>query len=166
MEVSCNFRGVEKIEQAISNVLASVETKILNVLKYAGETAVAYARQLNTYQDRTGNLRSSVGYVIYKNGQLSDRSGFEQGYRKEEIKANVEYNGSETGLALAQKVAQRIEAPFVLVVVAGMNYAAAVERRGYDVLTGASIEASEVAKRLIRGIKDGYATIELKDTSI
>ena len=162
--IECNLKGTEKVEQAILQYVTSVENKVLNVLKYAGESAVAYARTLNTYKDRTGNLRSSIGYVIYKNGQLAAQSSFEQGYRNVEGNGKYSYNGGEVGFALAQKVAQQETAPFVLVVVAGMNYAAAVERRGYDVIEGASIEASEVAKRLVRGLKYGGMTIDLMDT--
>lgn len=161
--IECNLKGTEKVEQAILQYVTSVENKVLNVLKYAGESAVAYARTLDTYKDQTGNLRSSIGYVIYKNGQLALRSAFEQVPAKNN-KNNVELNGGEVGLALAQKVAQQETAPFVLVVVAGMNYAAAVERRGYDVIEGASIEASEVAKRLVQGLNNGGMTIDLKDT--
>lgn len=165
MGASCELKGVDNVERAITAYLSSIEAKVVNILKYAGEKAVAYARQLNTYQDRTGNLRSSIGYVIYKNGQLAERSGFEQGYQKVQT-GKVSLNGGQTGLALAQSVAQEANAPFVLVVVAGMNYAAAVERRGYDVLEGASIEASNVAKRLVQGLKQGGMTVDLKDTSI
>lgn len=161
--IECNLKGTDKVEQTVLQYVASVENKVLNVLKYAGEKAVAYARTLDTYTDRTGNLRSSIGYVIYKNGQLAAQSSFEQGYSNVQS-GDISYNGGEIGFALAQKVAQQETAPFVLVVVAGMNYAAAVERRGYDVIEGASIEASEVAKRLVRGLNNGGMTIDLKDT--
>ncbi len=161
--IECNLKGTDKVEQTVLQYVASVENKVLNVLKYAGEKAVAYARTLDTYTDRTGNLRSSIGYVIYKNGQLAAQSSFEQGYSNVQG-GDISYNGGEIGFALAQKVAQQETAPFVLVVVAGMNYAAAVERRGYDVIEGASIEASEVAKRLVQGLNNGGMTIDLKDT--
>lgn len=161
--IECNLKGTDKVEQAVLQYVANVENKVLNVLKYAGETAVLYARMRDTYTDRTGNLRSSIGYVIYKNGQLAAQSSFEQGYSNVQS-GDISYNGGEIGFALAQKVAQQETAPFVLVVVAGMNYAAAVERRGYDVIEGASIEASEVAKRLVQGLNNGGMTIDLKDT--
>lgn len=161
--IECNLKGTDKVEQTVLQYVASVEERIINLLEYAGEKAIAYAKTLDTYKDQTGNLRSSIGYVIYKNGQLALRSAFEQVPAKNN-KNNVELNGGEVGLALAQKVAQQETAPFVLVVVAGMNYAAAVERRGYDVIEGASIEASEVAKRLVQGLNNGGMTIDLKDT--
>lgn len=161
--IECNLKGTDKVEQAVLQYVANVEEKILNLLYYVGEKFVAYAKPLDTYKDQTGNLRSSIGYVIYKNGQLAMRSAFEQvpcknPYNKDEL------NGGEVGLALAQKVAQQETAPFVLVCVAGMNYAAYVERRGYDVVTGGSIYAEELAKRLAKGMKYGGMTIDLKDT--
>ena len=40
------------------------EEKIFKLLQRAGEVFVTYARNKGNYRDCTGNLRSSVGYVI------------------------------------------------------------------------------------------------------
>lgn len=114
----------------------------LRIMRIVGEKAVAYARTLNTYQDQTGNLRSSVGYAIYYDGKLVERN-FEkvkdgdQGVAEGEKHAGKNIPGS--GLAL--------------VVVAGMNYAMAVQSRGYDVLDGAEITAEKELKRMLQTVK-------------
>lgn len=114
----------------------------LRGLRLVGEKAVAYARSLNTYMDQTGNLRSSIGYVIYHDGRALERN----------FKQVLE--GSE-GVAEGEKHAAR-QIPnrgFALVVVAGMDYALAVQTKGYDVLDGAEIEAEKELERYMRSVR-------------
>ncbi len=106
--------------------------KALEVLQYEGENFINNARDNNTYKDRTGNLRSSIGYIVLYDGI--------------EVCKNIEMakNGSDglTGIMEAKSFAEEIafDYPFgwVLVCFAGMNYAAAVESRGYDVISSAA----------------------------
>lgn len=55
-----------QIEQQIINFAANHERKFIQSLSYIGEEFVNRARMINTYEDQTGNLRSSIGYVIAK----------------------------------------------------------------------------------------------------
>lgn len=114
----------------------------LHGLRLVGEKAVAYARSINTYMDQTGNLRSSVGYIIYHDGRQLERN-FRQ-----------VLEGSE-GVTEGEKHATR-KVPkrgFALVVVAGMDYAVAVQAKGYDVLDGAEIEAEKELERYMRSVR-------------
>lgn len=83
--------------------------------------------------DQTGNLRSSIGYVVLKNGVVKAGSAFD------EIKDGSE--GSTKGKERIKKLKAKYKTGYVLIVTAGMGYAAAVEAKGYDVLTGSSFEA-------------------------
>lgn len=128
----------------MADLNAFVEKKmkqLISMLQYCGEAAVRYARENGTYRDRTGNLRSSVGYLIVENGQEVTHSDFNT------VAEGAE--GSANGLQYAREVAAAHQKGIVLVVVAGMNYATYVERRGYDVLSGSQLEAESIIKRLI-----------------
>lgn len=111
----------------------------LRGLRIVGEKAVAYARSLNTYMDQTGNLRSSVGYAIYHDGRLIERN-FKQTL------------GGSQGVTEGEKhAASKVPSKgFALIVVAGMDYALAVQTRGYDVLDGAEIEAEKELDKYMR----------------
>lgn len=114
----------------------------LRGLIVVGEKAVNYARSLNTYTDQTGNLRSSTGYILYYNG-------------KEVYKNYKQVKNGVSGVSEGVKHASK-DIPstgFALVVVAGMNYAMAVQARGYDVLDGAEIEAEKAMERMLTSIK-------------
>ncbi len=56
------------IEKHINNWLNKVDDAVLLALQKVGETFITNARSNKTYKDQTGNLRSSIGYVILKNG--------------------------------------------------------------------------------------------------
>lgn len=140
LEPTFSMSDIRKaLRQQFSDKLYTI---YLRALRIVGERAIEYARSLNTYQDQTGNLRSSIGYAIYYNGGLVDRN-----FKK--VK-----DGSE-GMSEGEKHAARKipRSGFVLVVVAGMDYALAVQSRGYDVLDGAEIEAEKVLTRQLNSIK-------------
>jgi hypothetical protein len=87
------------------------------------------------FSDWTGNLRSSIGYIIYKDGKPLIET----------------FPGNDkVGVSNGKDVASKAKIPkkgFCLVVVAGMNYAHYVEAKNYDVITGSSYEAEKLLKQ-------------------
>ena len=102
------------------------EKNIFLALSYIGEESTNKARNSRTYQDQTGNLRSSIGYAILFNGDV----------KKSDI------TGSDDGVTEAWNAVDEFRVKynkgFVLVIFAGMDYAAAVESKGYDVITNSA----------------------------
>ena len=93
----------------------------VKMLQYVGETFVTDARNQKTFKDQTGNLRSSIGYCILRDGVIIEQ----------------DIKGSAEGEAAAVKAVQDIpQKPGIrLVVVAGMEYASYVESLGLNVIT-------------------------------
>jgi hypothetical protein len=127
-------------EQITPSLIEAVESVCMDVVKEA--------KQLNTYTDRTGNLRSSIGYVIYSNGEK----------KKEQftvVKGGDE--GLKTGVEMANAAAQSwATAGIVAVIIAGMDYALAVESKGYDVITGPSKNLNALLQGKLQELKDIY----------
>lgn len=117
-----------------------IEEEAVSNLEYAGEQAVATARQTQSYTDRSGNLRSSVGYVVVKDGEIVRKSGF--------VKVKDGDDGVSEGERFAVSLAGRYPEGIVLIVVAGKNYAVYVARKGYDVLDSAQLEAENILEKL------------------
>lgn len=122
----------------INRFTVSIEQRIIWTLAMVGENFVNDARNIRTYQDQTGNLRSSIGYIIARDGNI--------------IQENIE--GKAEGRSQAKKIADEVlrenKKGFVLIVVAGMEYAAAVESKGYDVITGSVPAAKALLKSKIK----------------
>jgi len=119
----------EAIRIRLEAALKRIEAAIIMQLSFLGEECVNLARNLNTYKNQTGNLRSSIGYVIVKDGRVLKRN----------FKAASKDEGG-TGVRTAEQIALKAITNtdgFGLIVVAGMNYASAVEVKGYDVITSA-----------------------------
>lgn len=121
------------------------EFVILELLKRAGEEFVKLARENGSYKDQTGNLRSSVGYVIVNNGAITAED-FEQ----------VKYGnkGTQEARQLCADLAREYATGYVLIGVAGMNYAAAVEAKGYDVISLSADKTEDFIKDLAKRLFD------------
>ena len=120
--------SVEEIRKQLNEAKARVEAATLLRLQKIGEKAVAHAKSVPPeagFMDRTGNLRSSIGYAIFLNGVLLTQS------------FTGTQEGVQNGLEHCKAVAFDYSQGWLLVVVAGMEYALAVESRGKDVLTSA-----------------------------
>lgn len=119
----------ERIRQAILYNLQVIGEKVVNRARTTEEKG-------KDFTDRTGNLRSSIGYVISMDGQIVSASSF-----------NTVMNGgegSQEGKAFAASIAEKIPQGFALVIVAGRKYAVYVSNRGYDVLDSGEMLAREL----------------------
>lgn len=142
------------IEAQIRRFNEATEYTFIRELMIIGEKAVNEARQHHAYKDQTGNLTSSIGYVIFKDGELVYISQFNQRYKSK--KKNNEI-GTVEGENYALSLAPQFPEGITLVVVAGMNYAAYVESKGLGGMTGAELRAkAEIEKILIRITKEAY----------
>lgn len=132
---------IEKLKEKMEHAF---ETAMIELLVRVGEEFVKIAREQGNYQDRTGNLRSSIGYAIAVNGKIVN----------ENFSLSEEGSDKNTGLATAQRLCETIAGEnatgYILIGVAGMNYAAKVEASGRDVVGMAAVKAEEKAKTLAR----------------
>lgn len=152
------------IRNILTERVERITTAVLNRLKYVGETFVKNARRNATFTDRTGNLRNSIGYLILQNGTViyenfkksatvykTIKSGKNKGQQRRTL-------GGKEGVSVGKDIAHQVAAThprgLVLVVVAGMEYAAAVEAKGYDVLTSSSIIAKRELEQALQKIKE------------
>ena len=117
---------------------------VLNTLQYVGESCITEARNNGNYIDRTGNLRSSIGYVVVNNGIIVT-----QGNSQKYLEGTL---GETNGVKFVRDLAARNNKGMVLIVAAGMNYAVYVEARGYNVLTSAELLADSLVPQMLRAI--------------
>lgn len=129
------IRELNKTEERIEQVLIETFAKV-------GERVTDIAKESHTYKDRTGNLTNSIGYGVVVGGKIVERGGFGGG------------EGGSTGeIALEKRASEVPTNSITLVVVAGMNYAEAVERRGYIVLDKARLSVESIMSNLLKQLK-------------
>lgn len=146
----------QDIERFVRERMDRVETAVLLRLQFVGEKFVINARLRGTYKDRTGNLRSSVGYVVLKNGQqVYENFKTISGKVKEgESKVSGTKRGDVVAKEVIAEIAQNYPTGFVLIAVAGMDYAASVESKGYDVISASSIDAQNDLEKGLKELKE------------
>lgn len=139
IESTFNRSDVEKRFKAF---LDEIEKKQIVRLQMLGEMCVIHARSIPAsqgFEDQTGNLRSSIGYMVFKDG-VAIHSAYEQVLDGSD--------GAKKGEALAKKVGET-STGICLVVTAGMNYALHVESKGRDVITSAEHMAQRELPRML-----------------
>jgi peptidoglycan/xylan/chitin deacetylase (PgdA/CDA1 family) len=129
----------EELIGKLKNYIQKSEENLVLILHRIGQEAVNWARENGSYTDRTGNLRNSIGYVIFKDG------------------ADIAFKGNQPAQQnkdlIIRLVKGKIPAQgYALVVYAGMEYGIYVEAKGYIVLSGA-LENSITAKALDQALK-------------
>lgn len=142
-----------EIDAMIDKEMKRADFLTIKALSFLGEKCVIEAKdrtQAESWFDDSGNLRSSIGYVIVHNGRIVQVSSFEV------LKEGAE--GAQEGKELTYKLAKTYNSGFTLIIVAGMGYAAYVEAMDNKVVLAsaellARKEVPNMMKRLKKQIK-------------
>ena len=140
---------LDEIHKILMKEAERVERLTIRALSYFGEQCVIRVRDRGgdkSWYDQSGNLRSSVGYVIAHNGSIIQYSDFNQ------VKQGSE--GVKVGKDLAEELARRYPNDYVLVIVAGMNYAEYVEAMdNKDVLASTELWSIDQVPKMLEKLK-------------
>lgn len=139
-----------EVERWFNYHINRAKENLYKLLQRAGEEFVKIARNSGKYDDDTGNLRSSIGYVIVIDGKIVTEN-FELSKKKGTDKST----GVNQASRLAQDIAKIYNKGFVLIGVAGMKYAVYVEAmENKDVISSASIQTEEWIKKQSKTLFD------------
>lgn len=166
MSVTLQDGAEQAVTEEITQAMQMLHRRIIRDLTIAGEEAVKKARSIVTagggggvlppYTVQTGNLVSSVGYAVVKDGQIVTMSSFQavQGRPdKNGIPLGDGQEGSAKGKEYVKELAMRFPQGYALILVAGMHYASYVQELYHrDVLVSGSL----VAEQLVREIQDKF----------
>jgi len=142
--------SIATIENHIDRRVKDRMEKLTKILVYAGEKFVQLARDNGDYRDITGNLRSSIGYVVLNDGEVIKESFKKSG------KGSDKATGVMEARVLADDLAQTHNKGLVLIGMAGMDYALSVENiNGKDVISSSEVIAKELVDRLLKKALDG-----------
>lgn len=142
------------VQKRLDAFLSVVHKRQIECLQALGEMCLTEARNNKGYMMQTGALLSSTGYTIFVDG-VALHSQFDAASGAE---SNAAQNGIKAGQALAEKVGKNTKG-VALVVVAGMNYAAYVEAKGYNVLSSAEHLAQRELPRMLKELIEDMKTI-------
>lgn len=144
------INGLKELQAKLQQAKAQVDAVLSIKLLYLGEECQTHAKEHKGYHDRTANLKNSISYALYNDGQpvqmnignvLSDA----QGRCNENTQAYFHEHVQAKG--------------YTLMIAAGMNYGRYVEDKGYNVLTLTRYfmrdELRKVVEETIREVMNG-----------
>ena len=138
---------VRKSIESVVDALASVGDEIVSGIVDSVSSS---------WRDRTGNLRSSVGYIVSLDGVEMRRGGFRL-YDGPE-RASTLKDGSQVGAAFAVSLLADHPEGLALVIVAGMEYASHVEAvENRTVLAQAELDAPALVEEMIAELQSKLA---------
>lgn len=149
-------RGIEETKREIQTKIELMQKAYLDELDHMAMKVVAAIRksEVSFWNDDSGNLRSSVGYILMYDG-------VEIGKNFELVNSRGR-EGMEKGMSFAQQLASSHKKGVALIFVAGMEYAAYVEdlkaKDGQTrvVLAGGRILAKNLFKELNESFERRY----------
>lgn len=140
---------VKKLRDKLELGRGKLIDMLVQNMSYIGEQCVKIARERGDYNDITGNLRSSIGYIVLSSGVVKKYGAPEQ----KSGKSGDGSGGVAAGNALLAKLKTEYPYGVVLVLCAGMEYAAYVENvRHKRVLIDAELEAQRLLDKLLGNI--------------
>lgn len=149
-KVDFKIKGIEELQKRLKEKSDSIERRLEMELRQVGEEAVTFSKENKGYRDRTANLKNSISYALFKDGELIEQ------HIGKIPKPNEDANGqAQVADNLARYATQEgVVKPhgYTLIVVAGMNYGKYVEDKGYNVLYLTQNYLREELKKVINGI--------------
>lgn len=134
MAIKAEFKveGLREIQQRLIERKEALKRVLDMKLLQLAEEAVTHAKWNKGYKDRTANLKNSISFALYYDGELvtAQAGQIPQPEATPEGQSQVETSLDE----YARQDGVVAPKGYSLVIVAGMRYGAHVEHKGYNVL--------------------------------
>ena len=131
--VEIKFKGREALQGRLKEKRNKLISYLNIRLLHLAEDAVVYSKDNKGYKDRTGNLKNSISFALYLDGELITSQ--EGQLPKPEATEEGQQGVSNALAEYAQKEGVVAPKGYSLVIVAGMRYGKYVEENhGYNVL--------------------------------
>lgn len=151
-KIELQVKGREALQKRLNEKRQQIISYLNMRLMQLAEEAVTYSKESKGYKDRTANLKNSISYALYLDGQLITSA-------VGKIPKEEEAKGGQEGVSAAlNEYAQKegVVAPrgYSLVIVAGMNYGKYVEDKGYNVLHLTKYFLREEMKKVLEEVAE------------
>ena len=134
MAVKAEFKveGLKELERRLLERKERLRTTLDMKIQQLAEEAVTHAKRNKGYKDHTANLKNSISFALFYDGELVTQQvgnipkPEEAPKEHQGVASNLERYCAEAGVVRPKG--------YSLVVVAGMEYGVYVEHKGYNVL--------------------------------
>lgn len=149
-KVDFKIKGIEELQKRLKEKSDSIERRLEMELRQVSEEAVTFSKENKGYHDRTANLKNSISYALFKDGELIEQHIGNIPKPEEDVNGQAQVADNLARYATQDGVVK--PQGYTLIVVAGMNYGKYVEDKGYNVLYLTQNYIREELKKVINGI--------------
>ena len=149
-KINFKINGIEELQKRLNSIKESVDGRLAMELRQVGEDAVTFSKENKGYHDRTANLKNSISYALFKDGDLLEHHIGNIPKPEEDADGQAQVADNLTRYASQEGVVK--PKGYTLIVVAGMNYGKYVEDKGYNVLYLTQNYLREELKKVIASI--------------
>lgn len=151
-KVELQIKGREALQRRLNEKRQQIINYLNMRLMQLAEEAVTFSKDNKGYQDRTANLKNSISFALYLDGELVTS------VVGKIPKAEETEEGQEGVSAAFNEYAQQegVVAPkgYSLIIVAGMRYGKNVEDKGYNVLHLTKYFLRDEMKKIFKEVTD------------
>jgi hypothetical protein len=142
--MALKLRKTKEISSYIRKYGVRIEKALILELEYLVAELENHAKLNAGYQDQTSNLKGSIGGAVLKNGVKLSVEGFQSDGDE----------GNQTGIEFLNSLIDSNSKGYVLILVAGMEYATYVENfHGLNVLKESELKMRRELPRLLKDLK-------------
>lgn len=144
-----DLQNTKEVQAYLKRESVKIEKALVYSLEYFATELENHAKENGEYQDQTSNLRNSKGSVLLKDREPITYAGLSSGT-----------DGDKAGMEFLNSLIPSAPMGFVVLVVAGMEYAAYVEDiYNLNVLQKTKLKAVKEMPELIKKIIRKYENI-------
>lgn len=141
--MTLQLKNKAEINKYILDYGVRIEKALIYQLEYLVADLENHAKLSAGYKDRTANLKSSIGGVVLKNGTPISYKGFDG-----------RPVGVKTGNEFINTLIRQFTSGYVLILVAGMDYATFVENyHGLNVLKKSEMRMMSELPKMLNQLK-------------
>jgi len=137
------IKNKQEVSKYILNFGRKVEAALIRELEILVAQLQNHAKLSAGYKDQTANLKSSIGGVVLKDGKPVTYKGF-----------TGKQEGTSTGLGFINSLIGDFSTGYVIILVAGMEYATYVENyHGLNVLKKTELKMRSDLTKMLNKLK-------------
>lgn len=142
------------LQKQMDEIISRIVRVTKNELNQLGLEMLRNARMKTAAQggfnDQTGNLRSSIGFILMYDGEVLH----------DDFQASAKGTDRATGVQKAKDTAEEIAAEkpegWAIILVAAMEYATWVEAKNKDVITGSTLNANTKLQTALNNVLKAF----------
>jgi len=150
--MSLKLKNLKGIQSELIKRSSYIELALQYSLEYLVEKMINHAKASAGYQDQTANLKSSIGGYVLKDGRRIGYRGFVQ---EPSTIGTFEGVGTLTGTAFIDSLVSKYQSGYVILLVAGMEYATYVENfHNLNVLKKSELQMQIELPSIMKDLQD------------